>query len=142
MESMNKFKALTIMIICVFVFAIAAMYVNTKDATEQRNQERPNQEQEENYNARANNSNKYDTSDLAEAIRRLDSRVNELETNVAKNAAAGNTRRYNAQESDGVRCQIYGTKIGSGRIEMISPDAALQDARINGNDLVLTCSLG
>ena len=31
MESMNKFKALTVIIVCMFVFVIAAIYSNTKD---------------------------------------------------------------------------------------------------------------
>ena len=34
MESMNKFKVLTIIVICMFIFAIAAIYSNTKDASE------------------------------------------------------------------------------------------------------------
>ena len=31
MESMNKFKVLTVIIVCMFLFVIAAIYSNTKD---------------------------------------------------------------------------------------------------------------
>ena len=34
MESLNKFKILTIIFICMFVFVVAAIYANTKDVTE------------------------------------------------------------------------------------------------------------
>ena len=33
MEGLNKFKVLTIAFICMFVFVVAAIYSNTKDAT-------------------------------------------------------------------------------------------------------------
>ena len=36
MENINKFKVFTIVIICTFVFVIAAIYTNTKDVTEDK----------------------------------------------------------------------------------------------------------
>ena len=137
MESMNKFKALTVLIICVFVFAIAAMYVNTKDASEQRAQERSEYEEEDYDNVRSNKQS-AGMSDLMYAVSRLENRVNQLEEKNRKNESL---RKNTSPTTDsGVRCKIFGTVSGA-RIEQISPDAALQDARINGNDLVLTCSL-
>lgn len=137
MESMNKFKALTVLIICVFVFAIAAMYVNTKDASEQRAQEHSEYEEEDYDNVRSNKQS-AGMSDLMYAVSRLENRVNQLEEKNRKNESL---RKNTSPTTDsGVRCKIFGTVSGA-RIEQISPDAALQDARINGNDLVLTCSL-
>ncbi len=140
MESMNKFKALTVLIICVFVFAIAAMYVNTKDATEQRAQERSEYEEEnyDDYNANAR-KNQADVSDLKYTISHLEKRISELETKTKKSTVS--SQKTSTTTADGsVRCKIYGTRTGAG-IEQISPEVALQDVRINGNDLVLTCSL-
>jgi hypothetical protein len=137
MESMNKFKVLTVLIICVFVFAIAAMYVNTKDASEQRAQEHSEYEEEDYDNVRSNKQS-AGMSDLMYAVSRLENRVNQLEEKNRKNESL---RKNTSPTTDsGVRCKIFGTVSGA-RIEQISPDAALQDARINGNDLVLTCSL-
>lgn len=138
MESMNKFKALTVLIICVFVFAIAAMYVNTKDASEQRAQERSEYEEEDYDDNVRSNKQSAGMSDLMYAVSRLENRVNQLEEKNRKNESL---RKNTSPTTDsGVRCKIFGTVSGA-RIEQISPDAALQDARINGNDLVLTCSL-
>ena len=36
MDGLNKFKILTIVFLCMFVFVIAAIYTNTKEVTENK----------------------------------------------------------------------------------------------------------
>lgn len=133
MESINKFKMLTIMIICAGVFAIAAMYVNTKDVTEQKNQE--NSEEQYDYTDPANDAT---TKDLTYSLNQLENKVKKLEARINDNSRSPKSSA--SSSSNGMRCKIIGTKTVRG-IEELSPDVALQDARINGNDIVVTCSL-
>ena len=43
MEGLNKFKVLTIAFICMFVFVVAAIYSNTKDATMKKEKQKAEQ---------------------------------------------------------------------------------------------------
>ncbi len=134
MESMNKFKVLTIFMICLFVFAIAAMYVNTKDASDmkanERNEYAQNEYQQEQRQVR---QNRIDMTEVMYALDNLEHRVDDLSEKVDK-GTSGNSG------ANSLNCRIYGVKTIRG-IEELSQNAAIKDAQINKNDLVITCSL-
>ncbi len=132
MESMNKFKVLTIIIICLFMFAIAAMYINTKDATEGKAQ--TSSQNNSGYQDRARNKEKLDFADVMLEMESIQQRVEMLE------ARGGGSQERGNSGGNELRCKIYGVKTLRG-IEQISPTAAVQDAQVNGNDIVITCSL-
>ena len=138
MESMNKFKVLTMIIICLFFFAIAAMYVNTKDVSQAKNQESYSDEDRD-YDTYRNSTVKEaaDFEDVKYALKNLESKVNILDDKVNRKL---NSQKSSEPKSSGMRCKIIGSKTNSG-IESLSPEVAIQDAQINGNDIVVTCSL-
>lgn len=133
MESMNKFKILTIVIICMFLFAIAAIYSNTKDVTTGKVQMK-NEAQKENLQDAADQTqtaisqNTEGVQDLNTQIEVLNRRIDEL------------SQKLDQDNSSYLNCKIYGTMTENG-IESLSEDAAVQEARVNNSDLVITCSL-
>ena len=132
MESMNKFKVLTIIVICMFIFAIAAIYSNTKDASEGKLQAKQQAQNEQVQDEIKTNENTDETnnSDTATQIDVLNRRIDEL------NDKIGNSDN-NGTPLNG---KFYGSMTSSG-IEPLSPDAAVQEAKVNNNDLVITCSM-
>ena len=139
MVSMNKFKVLTIVVICMFVFVIAAIYTNTKDAT-QGKLDIKNQAAKEQIDDKGsvsndeNNATRDDVSSLevSTQIELLNKRIDELNERVAGQNQA-------ASEGTGLKCKIYGSMTANG-IEQLSPEAAVQEAKANDNDIVITCS--
>ena len=132
MESMNKFKVLTIIVICMFVFAIAAIYSNTKDASEGKLQAKQQAQNEQVQDEIKTNENTDETnnSDTATQIDVLNRRIDELNDQIGNSDNNGTP----------LDCKIYGSMTSSG-IEPLSPDAAVQEAKVNNNDLVITCSM-
>lgn len=121
MEGLNKFKVLTIAFICMFVFVVAAIYSNTKDATMKKEK----QKAEQMANREGDNIS-VDNAQLEE----LYIKVNELNKSVEE---------LNLQKSgNNVNCEIRGI-MGDNGLEELTIDAALQEARDNGKDLVMTC---
>ncbi len=129
MENINKFKVFTIIIICTFVFAVAAIYTNTKDVTSDKVSEQQEYTQTEETNRYNRTSNDIETE-----IRNINQRLDELSSRV------NNTRSQSSRSDAGnLKCKIAGTLSNRGMEEM-SPNAAVNDARVNGNDLVVLCS--
>ena len=128
MESMNKFKVLTIVVICMFIFVIAAIYSNTKDASTQK--EKMTQRQTEEKIVKEVEYADKDFAKVVNDVNILSRQVEEL------------TNRINNKESGEniVRCKILGT-LSDGGVEELSENAAVQDAKINNNPLVITCRL-
>lgn len=121
MEGLNKFKVLTIAFICMFVFVVAAIYSNTKDATMKKEK----QKAEQMANREGNNIS-VDNAQLEE----LYIKVNELNKSVEE---------LNLQKSgNNVNCEIRGI-MGDNGLEELTIDAALQEARDNGRELVMGC---
>lgn len=121
MEGLNKFKVLTIAFICMFVFVVAAIYSNTKDATIKKEK----QKAEQMANREGNNIS-VDNAQLEE----LYIKVNELNKSVEE---------LNLQKSgNNVNCEIRGI-MGDNGLEELTIDAALQEARDNGRELVMGC---
>lgn len=132
MESMNKFKVLTIIVICMFIFAIAAIYSNTKDASEGKLQAKQQAQNEQVQDEIKTNENTDETnnSDTATQFDVLNRRIDELNDKIGNSDNNGTP----------LNCKIYGSMTSSG-IEPLSPDAAVQEAKVNNNDLVITCSM-
>lgn len=121
MEGLNKFKVLTIAFICMFVFVVAAIYSNTKDATMKKQK----QKAEQTANREGDNIS-VDNAQLEE----LYIKVNELNKSVEE---------LNLQKSgNNVNCEIRGV-MGDNGLEELTIDAALQEARDNGRELVMGC---
>lgn len=121
MEGLNKFKVLTIAFICMFVFVVAAIYTNTKDATMKKEK----QKAEQMANREGDNIS-VDNAQLEE----LYIKVNELNKSVEE---------LNLQKSgNNVNCEIRGI-MGDNGLEELTIDAALQEARDNGRELVMGC---
>lgn len=121
MEGLNKFKVLTIAFICMFVFVVAAIYSNTKDATMKKEK----QKTEQMANREGDNIS-VDNAQLEE----LYIKVNELNKSVEE---------LNLQKSgNNVNCEIRGI-MGDNGLEELTIDAALQEARDNGRELVMGC---
>ncbi len=121
MEGLNKFKVLTIAFICMFVFVVAAIYSNTKDATMKKEK----QKAEQMANREGDNIS-VDNAQLEE----LYIKVNELNKSVEE---------LNLQKSgNNVNCEIRGV-MGDNGLEELTIDAALQEARDNGRQLVMGC---
>ena len=121
MEGLNKFKVLTIAFICMFVFVVAAIYSNTKDATMKKEK----QKAEQMANREGDNIS-VDNAQLEE----LYIKVNELNKSVEE---------LNLQKSgNNVNCEIRGV-MGDNGLEELTIDTALQEARDNGRELVMGC---
>lgn len=130
MESMNKFKILTIIFICLFVFVVGAIYSNTKDVSTAKSQIKT-----ENADAVTNAENTVqvnENQDLVSQIDMLNRRVDEL--NEKLNNVSGEKAN-----STGLNCRIYGNLTSNG-VEQLSPETAVQEAKINNSELVLTCT--
>ena len=137
MESMNKFKVLTIIVICMFLFVVAAIYSNTKDAS-QGKLETKNQAAkarlEDSIKSNLENSvqNNNNSSDLTVELEMLNRRIDELGERVTQQDQA-------SKGGTGLNCRIYGTMTQNG-IEQLTPESAVQEAKVNNNDIVITCS--
>lgn len=128
MEGLNKFKILTIIFLCMFVFVIAAIYTNTKEVTENKaNQKIKNEQMTGDMNQSENsiNQNNSELSELSERVEMLTRRMDEMSDQNA--------------DSTRLNCRIEGVLEGD-RIEQLSQDAAMQEARMNSKELVMTCS--
>lgn len=132
MDNYNKFKMLTIIFLCLFVFVIAAIYTNTKDASEvkikENNQQKFDHAKEQIQNSQyAQNNNNSEIDNLTVQIEELNNKVNNLINNTYSNSH--------------MNCQILGIMDSNGEsIEMLSNSAALDEAQNNGRTLALGCN--
>lgn len=128
MNSLNKFKILTIVFLCMFIFVIAAIYSNTKDVSETKIQEnqKVQEEQVNNQMADEQNSVSQDNNqiqDLSIRLEALEQKIDNMDHSSAKK----------------MNCNIQGILDGN-NIQQVSQDVALQEAQNSGKELVLTCS--
>lgn len=137
MESMNKFKVLTVIVLCMFLFVVAAIYTNTKDATqgklEVKNQA-VKEQIENNIKSEVEHQTQMDvnSTDVTNQIDFINKRIDELSERISG-------QEQSAQGGTGLKCKIYGTMSTNG-IEQVSAEVAVQEAKVNANDLVITCS--
>ncbi len=127
MKELNKFKIITVVFLCLFLFTVGIIYSNTKEMVENNsNSKFENQKIEhkkdfsiEQKNVKNNSSN----------IQILNDRLNELTKRV------DNIDNPNSE----MNCKIRGV-MGADGLEQLSEEASLSEAKINGKELVLTCS--
>lgn len=129
MESMNKFKVLTVVIICLFIFTVAAIYTNTKEESAKSSKAQKQKTTVQKVVKDVEYADK-EFGKVVNDVLMLNKRVDEL------------SDRLNERDtsSEVVTCRILGTLANDG-VEELSPDAAVQDAKINNNPLVITCRL-
>lgn len=128
MDGLNKFKILTIVFLCMFVFVIAAIYTNTKEVTENKtnaNQKIKVEQNKNDMNEEENEISQDNSSlqDLSIKVDVLTKRLDELQ---------------NGNFSNKLNCQVQGIMDGD-RIEQLTQEAAMQEAKENNRELVLTC---
>ena len=125
MESMNKFKALTVIIVCMFVFVIAAIYSNTKDVATSKALP-TNKTLSTDYKQKSSVGNdNVSTIYLEQQFNFLNKRVDELSDKISN--------------SESLNCKVVGVYTPDG-IERLSQDSAIEEAKNYGYDLVITCS--
>lgn len=128
MDGLNKFKILTIIFLCMFVFVVAAIYTNTKEVTENKtnaNQKIKAEQKKDDMNAEENEISQDNSNlqDLSMKVDVLTKRLDELQ---------------NGNSSNKLNCQVQGIMDGD-RIEQLTQEAAMQEAKENNRELVLTC---
>lgn len=129
MEEFNKFKVLTVAIILMFIFAVAAIYTNTKEASVDKGdnkniEERANLENRKQYDSQEVSKSIGRIEELGDELSRLNDRVNDI------------TDKLNSFENS--TCHIYGIMTDNGP-EQYSAREALSNAQENGLDIVLSC---
>ncbi len=137
MREFNKFRAITVGFILMFIFAVAAMYTNTKEAAENKMKSKHQINIEQNKDAfkqisEKESAAKTDENSTQEQLQRLTERVDNLEKNVF---APGN----NEPQQD-LKCTIRGI-VNDGVIVPLSAQESITNAKDNGKEIVITCNL-
>ena len=136
MQEFSKYRAITVGFILMFIFVIAAIYTNTKDAVttkQQNNQIMPQNIESKNSFNKTNNAyldNQQNLSnEIDNKIVQISDRLSQLEQKV-----------YNAPNYDqqGVRCNIRGI-ISDGRIVPLSPEESVNESKMNDREVLITC---
>lgn len=127
MRELSKFKVITIVFLCLFIFTVGAIYTNTKEMAENTAQSRTenmdkNRTREINIEQRNARKNMNNVRDLNEKLNELTQRVNAIDDNKNK-----------------MNCKIQGI-LGDNGLEQLSEEASITEAKINGKEIVMTCS--
>ena len=130
MFELNKFKIVTLCIILMFIFAIAAMYSNTKDVVKDRGGHQDSYSQRTNYYPEQRSSKKNNVS--ASMVNDLSNRISALEESVA-NMDTDNS------DKDKFNCSIQGFMSGDILVPVSESDS-LKEAKENGKEIVMLCS--
>ncbi len=126
MESINKFKVLTVVIICMFIFVVAAMYSNTKDVVIEKNV-KPKTLSTDYKQKPTVDKGGLTVDDLQNQIEFLTKRVDEMS-------------ERNISTSSGLDCKIIGVSTSQG-IYKLTPSEAIDEVKNSGAELVIKCSL-
>ena len=142
MQEFSKYKVITAGIILMFIFAVAAIYSNTKDAAEKKLNEKPALEQKQNQGVieqgtvintpgdfATQNTNNDNNEETNNQILRITERLDELERKVF--APENN-------ENLGMQCNIKGIVDDGHFVPMLSDDA-VKESRSNGKEVLITC---
>lgn len=133
MEGMNKFKVLTVVVVFMFLFVVAAIYTNTKDASQgkidMKNKEQAERLKEDIKSDVANAPvNSQDMLNVNDEVSNINSRIDSLSARIDGIEAGSHPV-----------CRVYGIVAEDGFMEL-SVESALSEARDNGKELVMTCS--
>lgn len=132
MREFSKFQITTVIFLLMFVFAVGAIYTNTKDAVDKKNMnnnnyiEQPNQDQYK-YQPPTNNVEDAKIQELSDQIENLNSQIQNLQ-------------QMQQHQQSNVRCRIYGVASAEGFVQL-NQDEAIMEARNNDKDLVMICGL-
>lgn len=143
MQEFSKYRMITAGIILMFIFAIAAIYTNTKDATIKKTQGKTSVEQQlpqpvigeatkienpEDFTTQNNNTT-INNNETNNQFLQITERLDELERKVF--APQNN--------NDGsVRCTVQGI-LNDGHIIPLSSQEAVNESRTNGKEVLITC---
>ncbi len=139
MQEISKFQMVTIVIIALFIFAIGAIYSNTKDAVESKVGERAiDTKIEQSGHLKA--QNRIVNQDKIE-LQAINDRIDALEQKQQQLVSAQeNLSNKNSADSDlRLKCKVQGV-IADGNIIYMSEDEAMQEAKVNNRDVVMYCS--
>lgn len=141
MQGLNKFRIITAAFILMFIFAIAAMYTNTKDITAQRIKNSANSGMSTTAPAESNNSlnnNKLQFNEQMDnqsftQLQNLNGRIEQLERSVR------NLNGEVAQLTEsGLACKIRGI-LDNGEVISLPPAESIAEAKMNKREIVITC---
>lgn len=127
MFELNKFKIATLFFVLIFVFAIAAMYSNTKDIVNEKN---GYTKSEQNY--RQEQKSSKDNNINSNEIVKLKNRISDLEQKVSDITD-------NENDIDRLNCRIQGYMSGDILVP-VSESESLREARENDKELVMLCT--
>lgn len=141
MQEFSKYRIITAGIILMFIFAIAAIYTNTKDAAIKKVQNKNGIEQQqqpviEEGNSITNssdiatqNNTDINNNEVNNQILQITERIDELERKVFSPE----------NNNDGsVRCTVHGI-LNDGHIVPLSSQEAVNESRNNGKEVLITC---
>ncbi len=130
MEGMNKFKVLMVIVVFMFLFVVAAIYTNTKEASQnvEKHNDQSVSEQINDKNIMQSINNKKSSEPKGSDIDVINERIDSLSARLDDIEARSN-----------YTCRVYGVLSVSG-VEQLSADSAVEEARNNNKELVLSCS--
>ena len=146
MQEYSKYRMITAGIILMFVFAIAAIYTNTKDAALKTMQNKNNNELGQSFSInkdinkevvnnsvddKTQNINTNADNETNNQILQITERLDTLERKVF-------SPQSNNDDDKSVRCEVRGI-ISDGHIVPISPSEAVNESRTNGKEVLITC---
>jgi TolA-binding protein len=129
MESLNKFKVLTICVVAMFVFTVAAIYSNTKDVSMDKSVAKT--EDIDKNTSEITDISQLGEDDYANQIKVLNGRIDELNERINKTVET---------QASNLKCRVMGIMTKDGLVEL-SADEVVQEAKANGNDIIVSCSL-
>lgn len=140
MREFSKFRVITVGFILMFVFAIAAMYSNTKDIAAQKLKNNKNYENkvddivppEQNipdikFDNASSNEFRPDTVELEKRIQILEETVGNISTN-------------KSNSNNSLNCQIRGI-LDNEDVVPLSANESIEEAKLNNKEIVITCTV-
>lgn len=139
MHQFSKYRMITAGIILMFIFAIAAIYTNTKDAAERKINNRTNTEQQINVEQKTSIENLQDIT-TQNTHHNIDNETNNQILQITERLDELERKVFAPQNNnDGsVRCTVRGI-INDGHIIPLSSQEAVNESRTNGKEVLITC---
>lgn len=137
MQEFNKFRVITVGFILMFIFAVAAMYTNTKDITEQKLKETGG-EINQNVNPYDFNKKKFQNNNQINPAD--ENQISQLENRVAylENSVTNLSTELSLRRKSNLNCQIRGV-LDNDEVIPFSPSEAIEEANMNNREIVITC---
>ena len=143
MQEFSKYKVITAGIILMFIFAVAAIYSNTKEAAEKKLNEKPAVEQKQNQEviepgtvintrgdfATQNTNNDINNQETNNQILQITERLDALERKVLSPENSANMN---------MRCNIRGV-VDNGHFVPMESEEAVKESHSNGKEVLITC---